>query len=107
MCPIGVREMTQCPSGFALPSGYAAIEVERLMLMVLVAFPPVGGLAESRPTSRRVVAVWHTTGVDSDSSALVFVSREIRRLLRFPRLCRGWIPHPGLVVPNNCGDGIG
>ena len=63
LCPIGVREMTQCPSGFALPSGYAAIEVERLMLMVLVAFPPVGGLAESRPTSRRVVAVRRTTGI--------------------------------------------
>ena len=107
LCPIGVREMTQCPSGFALPSGYAAIEVERLMLKVLVAFPPVGGLAESRPTSRRVVAVRRTTGVDSGFSALVFASREIRRLWRFPRLYRGWIPCPGLAVPNNCGDGIG
>ena len=58
-----VSEMTQCPSGFALPSSYAAIEVKRRVLKVLVAFPPVWGLAESRPTSRRVVAVRRTTGV--------------------------------------------
>ena len=57
-----VSQMTQCSSKFALPSGYAANEVKKRMLMVLVAFPPVGGLAESRPASQRVVAVRHTTG---------------------------------------------
>ena len=78
-----VSQKTQCSSMLALPSGYAANEVEKRMLVFLVAWPPVGGFAESRPASRRVVAVRRTTG--THPRVLTVVNRGLVPFLPFRR----------------------